>query len=93
MVGEMNGSARAVPQSRQVPVLDISGACDGHVDYGLASAGIHLQIYSDGGAHACWLDASGLTEGMNQRNLLTLEALDRARRFLLEDESPEPRPQ
>jgi hypothetical protein len=33
-----------------------------------------------------------LSEAMNQRNLLTLEALDRARRFVLEAEAPEERP-
>jgi hypothetical protein len=45
-----------------------------------------------GSSHSCWFDTNGLTEGMNQRNLITLEAIDRARRFLVENETPEPRP-
>lgn len=93
LVPEMNALVRAVAQARQVPMLDLFGALEPIPDYGLVGDGIHLQIYSDmGTSHACWLGANGLTEGMNQRNLITLEALDRARRFFVESEAPEPRP-
>lgn len=92
LVPEMNAIVRAVAQARQVPMLDLFGALEPIPDFGLVSDGIHLQSYSMNGSHSCWFDANGLTEGMNQRNLMTLEALDRARRFFLQDESPEPRP-
>ncbi len=93
LVPEMNAIVRAVAQARQVPMLDLFGALEPIPEYGLVGDGIHLQIYSDmGTSHACWFGMNGLTEGMNQRNLITLEALDRARRFLVENETPEPRP-
>lgn len=93
LVPEMNAIVRAVAQARQIPMFDLFGALEPLVDYGLVNDGIHLQIYSDmGSAHACWLGMNGLTEGMNQRNLITLEALDKARRFWVNQEAPETRP-
>jgi len=93
MVPEMNALVRAVAQARQVPMLDLFGALEPIPDHGLVSDGIHLQSYSNAnGSHSCWFDANGLTEGMNQRNLITLEALDRSRRFFLQNEMPEKRP-
>ena len=92
LVPELNAVVRAVAQARQVPMLDLFGALEPIPGYGLVSDGVHLQVYSMSGSHACWFDANGLTEGMNQRNLITLEALDRARRFFLMDETPESRP-
>ena len=92
LVPEMNAVVRAVAQARQVPLMDLEGALRDLPGYGLISDGIHLDSYVSGGVHACWFDEAGLSEGMNRRNLLTLEALDRARRFLLEGEAPEPRP-
>jgi len=92
LVPQMNAIVRAVAQARQVPMFDLFGALAPLPDFGLISDGIHLQIFAQNGAHACWLDDAGLVAGMNQRNLITLEALDRARRFVLEAEAPEPRP-
>ncbi|HRI69384.1 MAG TPA: SGNH/GDSL hydrolase family protein [Polyangium sp.] len=93
MVPEMNALVRAVAQARQVPMLDLFGALEPIPGHGLVSDGIHLQTYSNSsGSHSCWFDANGLTEGMNQRNLITLEALDRSRRFFIENEVPENRP-
>jgi GDSL-like Lipase/Acylhydrolase family len=92
LVPEMNAVVRAVAQSRQVPWMDLEGALRDLPGYGLISDGIHLNSYVSGGVHACWFDEASLTQGMNRRNLITLEALDRARRFLLEGEAPEPRP-
>lgn len=92
LVPEMNAVVRAIAQARQVPLMDLEGALRDLPGYGLISDGIHLDSYVSGGVHACWFDEAGLSEGMNRRNLLTLEALDRARRFLLESEAPEPRP-
>jgi len=92
LVPEMNAIVRAVAQARQAPLMDLFGALVELPDFGLVGDGIHLQSFAQGGVHACWFDAAGLGEGMNRRNLLTIEALDRARRFLLEGEAPEPRP-
>jgi hypothetical protein len=92
LVPEMNAVVRAVAQARQVPVMDLFGALAPIPEHGLVSDGVHLQSYASKGVHACWLGDAALAEGMNQRNLLTLEALDRARRFLLETETPEPPP-
>ncbi|MDI3289744.1 SGNH/GDSL hydrolase family protein [Polyangium sp. 15x6] len=92
LVPEMNAVVRAVAQARQAPLMDLFGTLAELPDHGLVGDGIHLQSFAQGGVHACWFDAAGLGEGMNRRNLLTIEALDRARRFLLEGEAPEPRP-
>ncbi len=93
MVPEMNAIVRAVAQAKQIPMLDLFGGLAGIAEFGLANDGIHLQNYTDmGTSHPCWLGAAVLTQGMNQRNLITLEALDRARRFLIESETPEQRP-
>jgi hypothetical protein len=89
---EINAVIRAIAQQRQVPLVDLHAALVGLPDYGLVSDGIHLQSYAQNGVHACWFDADALLEGMNQRNLLTLQALDRARRFVLEGEGAEPAP-
>jgi hypothetical protein len=93
LVPEMNAIVRAVAQARQVPMMDLEGTLDPIPGYGLTNDGVHLQIYaSNGVAHPCWFDAAALSEGMNQRNLITLEALDRMRRYVLEGAPPESRP-
>jgi len=92
LVPEMNAIVRVVAQSSRVPLIDLHGALLPLPAFGLAGDGIHLQVYSSGGAHGCWLNAEGLTEGMNQRNLLTLESLDRFRRLVLGSEPVEPTP-
>lgn len=92
LVPEMNAIIRAVAQHRAVPLVDLALALEPLDAFGLAGDGIHLQVYTSGGAHGCWLTPEGLTEGMNQRNLLTLQALDRLRRFVLDRAEAEPRP-
>lgn len=54
--------------------------------------GVHLA--SSGGAtpRPCDLGPRALQKGMNVRNLLTLEALDRMRRFVVLGEAPEREP-
>jgi hypothetical protein len=88
----MNAIIRAIAQHRAVPLIDLAEALEPLDGFGLASDGIHLQVYASGGAHGCWLTPAGLTEGMNQRNLLTLQALDRLRTFVLDRAAPEARP-
>jgi hypothetical protein len=92
LVPEMNAVVRAVAQARQVPLMDYHQLLAGLPDYGLAGDGVHPQVYVSGGAHACWLTPDALQEGMNQRNLVVLEALDRAKRFALDHLAPEPAP-
>jgi len=92
LVPEMNAIVRAVAQSKSVPLVDLEAPLMKVPQHGLASDGIHLQVYYSGGAHGCWLTTEGLGEGHNWRNLLTLQALDRLERFVLDKELPEPRP-
>jgi hypothetical protein len=61
--------------------------------HGLVGDGIHLSAFwKDQAPHACWLSGEALQKGMNVRNLVTLQALDRARRFVVGDETPEAEP-
>jgi hypothetical protein len=91
LVPEMNAIIRVVAAYKSVPLIDLEPALEPLMDKGLASDGIHLQVYTSGGAHGCWLTTEGLTEGMNQRNLLTLQSLDRLKRYVLDGAMPEPR--
>ncbi|HEU5056672.1 MAG TPA: hypothetical protein VFU21_09095, partial [Kofleriaceae bacterium] len=55
-------------------------------DHGLAADGVHPNAFPGG---ACVLTGDGLEHGYNVRNLLALEALDRARRAVLLGEAPD----
>jgi hypothetical protein len=91
-VEEMNAVVTALAWSRQLPIMDLSGALDPLAHAGLNRDGVHPEAFRDASPHPCWFDEAGLTGGMNQRNLLVLEALDRVRRHVLGDEPPEPAP-
>jgi hypothetical protein len=90
LVPDMNAVVRAVAQHRQVPYMDFWQTLINLPSYGLYPDGVHPAPYVSGGGHPCWLTTAGLTEGINQRNLITLTALDRMRRFLLEADSQPP---
>jgi hypothetical protein len=92
VVTEINAIVRAVAQYRQVPYLDLWQAMSPLPQLGLQADGVHPSRYSSGAAHSCWLTPDGLRFGFNQRNLITLEALDRVRRFLENGEAPEAAP-
>lgn len=92
LVPKMNGVIRSIAQEKQVPLMDLYTALAKLPREGLGKDGIHLAAFENGAARGCWLDDRALQKGINRRNLLTLEALDRARRFLLENEPPEPTP-
>lgn len=81
-VDTWNATSRAIAQSRQIPYVDLFNAIDGLPGHGLSSDGLHLEAY-DGGA--CILDDEGLQHGYNVRNLVALEALDRAVAVLEDD--------
>lgn len=74
------GIVRALAASRGVPFVDYHRELLAIPGHGLASDGVHPQASSLG---ACVLTPAGLEAGANVRNLLTLEALDRARRVVL----------
>lgn len=92
LVPEMNTVIRAIAQARQLPLMDLFEALKDAPNHGLRNDGVHLQHHLVGTAHGCWFDEQGLQKGINRRNLLTLEALDRVRRFIIEDEAPEKAP-
>jgi hypothetical protein len=90
LVPEMNAIIRAVAQARQVPYVDLWQLLAPVPGHGLVGDGVHLSIYTNGGAHPCWFTPEAMSDGQNIRNRLHLEALDRARRFLLDGAAAEP---
>jgi hypothetical protein len=78
-----NGLVRAVAQSRRAPFVDYWRDLLPLPDHGLGSDGIHPRASPLG---ACVLTAEGLQGGSNVRNLVTLEAFDRARRVVVDGE-------
>jgi len=79
---EINAIVRLVAARRAVPLVDLWQRLAPLPGSGLIGDGIHLSTFSQGGSHPCWLTPAALMEGMNQRNLVTLEAFDRLRRVL-----------
>jgi lysophospholipase L1-like esterase len=67
---------RAVAQGRQVPLVDYYREMVGLPSRGISSDGIHPTVSPSG---ACILTAAGLQYGYNLRNLVSLEAVTRAR--------------
>ncbi len=88
MVSLYNAVVRGVAQSEQVPMVDLHRELSRLPDHGLSRDGIHPNVYfRDGDPHGCNFSARGLQHGYNVRNLLTLTALDRLRRHVLEPEA------
>jgi hypothetical protein len=89
-VAALNHVVRALAASRGVPLMDLHAALLPLPRHGLVGDGIHLASVWEGGVpRACRFTPEALQKGMNMRNLVVLEALDRARRFLVGDEAPE----
>ncbi len=72
-----NRVVRAIAQGRSVPLIDLHLALSALPNEGISGDGIHPSVSPSG---ACQLTAAGLQYGYNVRNLVTLEALDRAHR-------------
>jgi hypothetical protein len=89
---EMNAVVRMVARSRQIPLMDLFRAMDDLPHGGVGGDGVHPEPLREDRMHPCWFNAQGLTAGMNVRNLLVLDALDRVRRKVLGDEAPDPDP-
>lgn len=87
---EIARHARAIAASRCVPLVDYYRAVAGIPAAGLGPDMVHPAAYS---ASACDFSAWSLDRfGANVRNLVTLEALHRVRRFILNAEAPEGAP-
>jgi hypothetical protein len=90
-VPTFNATIRAFAQGRQIPLVDFHRELMLLSDHGLSADGVHPTASGSG---ACVLTADGLDYGYNLRNLITLEALDRVQRAVLdgggalEDEAP-----
>jgi hypothetical protein len=93
-VPRYNAVIRGIAQARQIPLVDYHREMIGLPGAGLAKDGIHpTTFHGDLGRNACDLGARGLEHGYNLRNLLALEALDRAKRALdgaAADQTPTP---
>jgi GDSL-like Lipase/Acylhydrolase family len=92
-VPEQNAVVRAIAQHRQIPYMDFWQTLIGLPSYGLGGDGVHPQVYVSGTAHGCWFTDPALQFGVNQRNKLVLDALDRVKRAVVDgtlSESPPP---
>jgi hypothetical protein len=82
-VPRYNAVIRGVAQARRVPLVDYHRELLRLPGAGLGKDGIHPTTYhGPKGRNACDLGPEGLRHGYNLRNLLALEALDRAARGL-----------
>jgi lysophospholipase L1-like esterase len=83
-VAALNQTIEALAASRGLPLVDLHAALADLPRHGLSADGVHLApAGSNGTPHPCWFTERALEKGMNVRNLLTLVALDQARRTLL----------
>ncbi len=82
-----NAVIRAIAQAHQIPFIDFHRELIKLPGHGLQNDGIHRKPFSQG---ACKLTPEGLLYGANVRNLLSLEALDRAGTALEMEEGIEP---
>jgi len=88
-VPRYNLVTRGVAQARQAPFVDLHQALEPVTAHGLGGDGVHLNVYAPSGARGCVLTAAGLDHGHNTRNLLTLEALARARGAVRGEPAPD----
>lgn len=87
MARRYNRTTRALARAWGLPYVDFYAAVDGLPGRGLAGDGVHPNVLLVGGrSRACDLTEEGLERGQNQRNLRTLEVLDRLRRALTSGE-------
>jgi hypothetical protein len=89
-----NTVLRSLAESRQVPFVDLLYASGGLPGRGMAGDGVHGNSYqpTKGVVQPCVFTAEGLQYHYNVRNLVTLEALDRLRRAVVESVEPEAPP-
>ena len=78
-----NAIVRALAEARQVPFVDFHRELEMIPGHGLGPDNLHPNGAPTG---SCDFTAAGLGYGYNVRNLITIEALDRARRVLVAGE-------
>ncbi|MCA9539828.1 MAG: hypothetical protein KC620_13115 [Myxococcales bacterium] len=95
LVPSYNAVVRGVAESRQIPFIDFYRELLPLPDHGLGDDMLHPSAFRDGGLAACVFTDEGLSYGYNIRNLITLQALDRARRIAVlgEDAFDPPQPE
>ena len=86
-----NAVVRGVAQRHRVPMVDYHRELAVLSDHGLASDELHPNVhFVDGAPRGCDFSPVGLEHGYNVRNLITVTALDRLRRVVLEgDDAPD----
>lgn len=91
-IGTMNAVIRATAQARQIPLMEYYSALAKFPNYAIRSDGLHPTIYRDRRdiAHPCVLNDTALNYGMNVRNWLTLQALERVRQVALNPNAAPP---
>ena len=84
-----NQAVVRVAQGSQVPLINLWRALwsPDVVNAGMAGDGIHLNTFGGGPSN---FTPAGLRFGVNQRNLITLQALARLKRVVFDDGPPEP---
>ena len=82
-VSTFNTVLRGVAEHYQLPFMNLQKVLLGINGYGLSDDGKHLNSATS----ACDLSASGLTKGMNNRNLYSMEMLNRAWNVVVNDQS------
>lgn len=81
-----NNVVRGVAEARQIPFIDLYLASVGLPAQGLVGDGLHGNAYPhpELGVQPCDFTAPGLQYNYNNRNLLTLQALDVVRRVVVD---------
>jgi len=81
--------SRSIAESRHLPYMDVHARAMDLPGQGLAGDGVHPNVLLDGGrSRACDFTDTGERYGMNLRNLLAIQTLDRLRRVLTAGEPP-----
>ena len=84
VVPSMNAIVRQVAAENLVPLMDFHLVLENLPKHGISGDGIHPFAAAAG---ACDFSEQGLLAGYNQRNELTLQALDAVRRAVLGDDA------
>lgn len=84
-VPHYNLVVRAVAQARQVPLVDLQRELLPLPSHGIGGDGVHLNTYNPAaGYRACNFGVDGLQYGYNMRNWITINALDRVKRVVVD---------
>jgi hypothetical protein len=88
-VPTFDAMTRGMAEARQLPYISLYVASADLPALGLGADGLHGNVFTESGAaQPCVFDAAALRFNYNVRNLLSIEALDAARRVLLAGEDP-----